>query len=423
VKKILLGLLVLVLLVLPLSGACAAKTTKDKIVFGGARPLSGPLKTFEDYAFGPIYKMWAADVNAAGGIKVGGKKLPVELKIYDDTSDLGTSTQLIERLILQDKVDFLLPNCSTAFLYASAPLANKYGYIYLGAEGGATTLTDMLPNLPYVFCPLSYSNWNELPVLADVLAAKGVKTAAIIYINDLHGVEYNHIAFSEFTRVGINVVMSEAVPIGATDVELVLKEARDSKADVLCGFVYPPTTMSVVGTAMALGYNPKAMVLGPGANFQFFMDIFGAKAMEGIIAFGTWNRKSSAALNTFADHMVARFGDAGKAAFGDPEAFFDWWGAPLYYAALQCLQQAIEKAGTLDQKKIRDIMAKDHFQTVLGDTWWTMTANGKGGGLLAKECHPGEISQWQSGISEVIGPSDKMTTSNIIYPKPAWPAP
>ena len=70
---------------------------------------------------GPIMQMWADDVNARGGINVGGKKLPVELKIYDDTSDLGTSTRLIEKLILEDKVDFLIPPCSTAFLYAYRP--------------------------------------------------------------------------------------------------------------------------------------------------------------------------------------------------------------------------------------------------------------------------------------------------------------
>jgi branched-chain amino acid transport system substrate-binding protein len=417
-------LMVLVLAAaLPLVGCGEAAPEKDKIVFGGARPISGALKDFEDYAFGPIYKMWVDDVNAAGGINVGGKKLPIELNIIDDTSDLGTSTRLIEKLILEDKVDFLLPNCSTAFLYASAPLANKYGYVYLGAEGGCTTLTDMLPDLPYVFGVLNYSDYNQIPVLADILAAKDVKTAAIIYVNDLHGVEYYHTALSEFALKGISVVMGEAVPPNTSDVELVLKAARDSGADVLCCFVYPATNMAVVGTAMALGYSPKALVLGPGGNFQFFKDIFGDQAMEGVISFGAWNRESSPALDEFADHLVEVYGAAGTAAFGDPEAFIDWWGHAFYYAALQCLQQAIEKAGTLDQEKIRDILATEHFETILGDTWFDMTADGEGGGLLAKGCAPGQIGQWQSGIFEVIGPADKMTADVIIYPKSAWPAP
>jgi len=416
-KELLFGVIALTLiaLIVPMVGGCGPKpVAKDKIVIGAARPLSGPLKTIGDYAFGPIMTMWAEEVNAAGGIYVKeyGKKLPVELKVYDDTSDLGTSTRLIEKLILEDHVDFLFPNCSTAFLYASAPLANKYGYVYLGAEGGCTTLTAMLPELPYVFAVLNYSDHNQEPVLCNIFNDVGVKTAAIIYINDLHGVEYYHTALSEFLKHGINILMAEAVPPYTQDVELVLKEARDTGADALCAFVYPPTTMAVVGTAMALGYNPKAMVLGPGGNFGFFKDIFGAKALEGVMGFGAWNAKSSPAAAEFAAKFNARWG----------EGYADWWGAIHYYASLQFFEKAIEKAGTLDQKKIRDIMAANHFDTVLGDTWFDMSAGGAGGGILATECYLGQVGQWQNGIFEVIDPGARRTAPPI-YPKPAWPAP
>ena len=60
-----------------------------------------------------------------------GKKLPVELIIYDDKSDMATMTRLYEKLILEDKVDFLLPPVSTAFLYATAPIADKHGYLLI----------------------------------------------------------------------------------------------------------------------------------------------------------------------------------------------------------------------------------------------------------------------------------------------------
>jgi branched-chain amino acid transport system substrate-binding protein len=406
--------LALIIAALPFLSACGeAAPEKDKIVIGAARPLSGPLAQIGDYAMGPIMTMWAEDVNARGGINVAGKKLPVELKIYDDTSDLGTSARLIEKLILEDKVDFLFPNCSTAFLYASAPLANKYKYVYLGAEGGCTTLTAMLPELPYVFGVLNYSDYAQIPALADVLVDQGVKTAAIIYLNDLHGVEYYHTSLSEFLKAGINIVMAEAVPPYTEDVELVLKAARDSGADALCAYVYPPTTMAVVGQAMAIGYSPKAMVLGPGVNFEFFKDIFGEQVLEGLIGFGAYNSKSSPELAEFIDKFIDRWG----------LGLMDWWGGAFYYAAIQCFEKAIEQAGSLDNTKVRDVMAKEHFETILGDTWFDMTAGGEGGGLLAKECHPGQVGQWQDGIYEVIGPADKATTDDVIYPKPAWPAP
>ena len=412
-KIIISSVLILIIATLPFFTSCGESAPeKDKIVIGAARPISGPLTQIGDFAFGPVMTLWEEEVNAKGGIEVAGKKMPVELKIYDDTSDLGTSIRLIEKLILEDKVDFLFPNCSTAFLYASAPLANKYKYAYLGAEGGCTTLTDMLPELPYVFGTLNYSDYYQVPVLAEVLADEGVKTAAIIYINDLHGVEYYHTSLSEFLKAGIEIVMAEAIPPYSEDVELVLKAARDSGADALCAYVYPPTTMAVVGQSMAIGYSPKAMVLGPGANFQFFIDIFGPQVLEGVIGFGAWNSKSSPALAEFSEKFIDRFG-IGQA---------DWWGAAFYYAGLQCFEQAIEKAGSLDNTKVRDVMASEHFETILGDTWFDMTAGGEGGGQLAKECAPGQVGQWQDGVFEVIDIGEKRTSAPI-YPKPGWPAP
>jgi hypothetical protein len=128
-------------------------------------------------------------------------------------------------------------------------------------------------------------------------------------------------------------------------------------------------------------------------------------------------------LNDLTDLIVQYTGDVGLAAFGDQEAFVDWWGQAFYWAALECLEQAIVEAGCLDQDEIRDIMATSHFDTCLGDTWFDMTADGAGGGLLARECAPGQVAQWQSGIYEVIGPAGTETTDHIIYPKPPWPSP
>jgi len=95
-------------------------------------------------------------------------------------------------------------------LFAQAPIANKYNKVLITAEGGATSLEQMLPSMPYVFVTLSFSDWYEVPVLADMLQAKGVKTAYITYISDLHGIEYNSVAGIEFGRVGIQILGTKA---------------------------------------------------------------------------------------------------------------------------------------------------------------------------------------------------------------------
>ena len=417
-KKVLFGVmaLLLVALVVPLVTACpAAAPEKDKIVVGMARSLSGPLTAIEVSGFGPIYKAFVPEVNTDGGIFVTeyGKKLPVELKIYDDKSEAGTCVMLTEKLMLEDKVDFIWSSNSTNMLFAQAPIANKYGYILPTFEGGATTMTDMLYSLPYVFVNLSFSDWYEVPVWADLLAAAGAKSAYVTYIADLHGIEYAGVAGTEFARVGIKVLGNVSIPPDLQDFAPIVLDAQASGADAFCCFAYPNQIMPVTGTSMALGYNPKAFILGPGGNYGFFHTGFGP-AVEGVCAWATWNRKQSPEMEQLFQTL---YGNA-------PEDVWNGWGSDLFWGALSFWEQAIEKAGTLDQAVIRDIYATGHFTTLLGDTYYTTFGNG--GGLLAKETHQGEVGQWQNGIYEVVGGGPwaaTKLTADFIYPKPAWPAP
>src|SRR5215510_16525282 len=76
------------------------------------------------------YKLWVKDVNAAGGImlKSINKKLPIEVIEYDDRSNSDEMIKAVERLINQDKVDFVFPPWGTAFSVASAPIFARAGY-------------------------------------------------------------------------------------------------------------------------------------------------------------------------------------------------------------------------------------------------------------------------------------------------------
>ena len=195
-KKIIIFLVALVAIALLLPACSSGGAAKDSILVGMSRPLSGPEQAIGDSAFKPIYADLIAKWNADGGIYIKdlGKKLPIETKIYDNKSDIPTMTKQMEQLIVQDKVDFLWAPESTAAIFAAAPIANKYQKVLLTMEGGATSLEGMLPSLPYVFVSLSFSDWYEMPVLADILSAKGVKTAYVVYISDLHGIEYSGVA-------------------------------------------------------------------------------------------------------------------------------------------------------------------------------------------------------------------------------------
>jgi branched-chain amino acid transport system substrate-binding protein len=400
--------LVLLLTIVP--GCSSGGTTKTEIVIGASRDITGPQAGFQAFGFAAIYKMWIKEINDAGGIDVGGKKLPVRLIEYDDASDTSVCVRNIEKLCTQDNVDFLFGPTGTAMLFAAAPIANKYKKIMICGEGGATTLEPKLATMPYIFTVLNYSNHFQLPVFADLIASKGAKTVYICFMNDLHGAEYNLTMQSECGLRGIQVLQAKSIPVDISDMDPIVKEAKSLNPDVFCMFAYPNQNILFMNTAIALGFNPKCLLIGPGCNFGFFNLTFGA-ALEDVCGEGAWNAKSSPALADFAEKVREAVG-------GEPN--MDYWGADVYYATLEYLAQAITKAGSLDTDKVLAVYKKTHFQTILGDFYWDIQGGGNGGGLLPQECYAGQIGQWQNGIFEVID-NDNHNTAPFVYPKPMWP--
>jgi len=377
------------------------KPDKDKIVFGSVHSLSGPLAIVEGVAFGPIRELWFKEVNARGGIYVEeyGKKLPLELIEYDDKSDIGTMTRLLEKLILEDKVDFILPPTGTAMLYAAGPIANKHGYILPGMSGGASSIKEIIGGLPYFFSNLNFSE-TQVPAFGELVSELGVTSAAVIFIEDLHGVEYSGAVVPELVLRGVDVRFVKSIPPGIKDLSPILKEAQAANVDAFLCLAYPDENILAISQSMELGFSPKLMLFGPGVNFTFIKNIFGDEVVEGIMSWGAWNERSTPGSQELIDKIGLEN--------------VDWWGHNLYWAGLQILEQAIERAGTLDHSVIRDIMATETFDTILGPTYYNEYR------MIAEECHTGEVGQWQSGRFEVIAPRSK-ATAEPIYPKPPWP--
>jgi branched-chain amino acid transport system substrate-binding protein len=401
-NRIVRGLFVCTIAVVFLCGVGATESpAKDKIRIGQAIALSGPLAGGVAIAGGRIYVMWVEEVNKKGGIYVKeyGKRLPVELIRYDDKSNIGTMTNLLERLIVQDKVDFVFPPWGTAWLFAAAPVANKYGYILIGGPGGALKLKEL--SLPYFFQVLNFSE-TQAPALADIFKEVGVKSVAVIYRGDLHGVEYGDAMVPYFKKRGIDVKMKKSYPPGIKDLSPLLKEAKSLGVDAFCAASYPDGGMLLTGQALELGINFNAFFITVTPfSPNLYRDTFGRDTVEGVMGGGAWNAKTSPGAREFVDKFVARFGM-------EP----DYWGGLYYWSSLQHFQQAIEKAGTLNQNKIRYIMAKERFNTALGPFWYDKDQYFVN--------HPGEIGQWQKGVFEVIDPGEKRTAPPL-YPKPAWP--
>ena len=92
-------LLMLGLLLLPLSSLQAA----EKVTIGVLHSLSGTMAISET-SLRDVVLMAAEEINATGGVKVGGKSYTIEAAVVDPASDWDLFAEKAKQLILEDKV-------------------------------------------------------------------------------------------------------------------------------------------------------------------------------------------------------------------------------------------------------------------------------------------------------------------------------
>jgi branched-chain amino acid transport system substrate-binding protein len=361
---------------------------------GYAIARTGPWSAGAQVTQEPNYLLWAGQVNAAGGLNVQGKRRKVELVGFDDRSETETVVRTFEKLMGSDKVDLILPPWGTGANFAVMPLIQKYGYPMLAPTATGRKLIDM--KNPFFFALLQQPD-RMMGALAEFLAARGVKTAAIVYVDELFGLENLGALEAALKSRNIAIVEKKSYPLGVKDLSPVLRDFKAKDPDAFLGVTYPPDTFLVTAQAKEIGFNPKVFYAAVGTAFPVYKQRMG-EAIEGVTGLGTWNPKMSAGARAYFDAHVAKFQK-------EP----DRWASAHAWAGLQILQQSVEKVG-LDRKALREHLASQEFDTIIGKIRF------KDGENVAT---PGIVSQWQKGEFEVVWPTDR-ATAPALFPKPAW---
>ena len=370
--------------------------TAAPVRVGYAMARTGPWSVGAQTSQEPNYLLWAEQVNAAGGLDVKGTKRPIELISSDDQSNIETCVRTYEKLMGSDKVDLILPPWGSNANFAVAPLANRFQYPFLAPTALSRRLVEM--KLPYFFLLLQQPK-PMMDALVDMLKANGAKTAAVIYVDDLFGLE-NYAALKvALAGSGISIVEDKSYPLGVKDLSPVLRGFKDKNPDAFIGLTYPPDTILASRQSKEIGFNPKFFYASVGTAFQLYRNVMQASA-EGVLGMGSWNGKTSPAAKAYFDAHVKKFGAAKEP---------DRWASGATWAGLEILTAAVAKVG-LDKKAMRDYVAATTHKTILGDIKFNGSENV---GV------PGTVSQWQKGEFEVVWPKAR-ATAPLNASKPAW---
>ncbi len=352
------------------------------------------------------FELWRDQVNAAGGIKAGGKSYRVEFASYDDESNSKRVQQLYTRMILEDKADFLFSPYSSPLTATAAVVTEQYGKIMLttgAAEGKTYTLGNHY--LFQMFAPAP----EYLKVALDALKTKDPKaTVAFVYEDASFSVAVVTPTKAYAQQLGFKVVFSEAYAPNTTDFSAIIDKVIASKATVLLGGGHYADGSTLARQLYGHKVPLKMLTLLVAPDSPKWVEL--GDAALGVMVPSQWEPQS--AFKAQYGPSGADFAKAYTAKYNAPPSYESAGG----YACGMILQRAIEQAGSIEAAKVAEALNATDIATFYGRTKFS-TAAGEHGLQVG---HSMVLAQWQrdkSGklVKEVVWPLAGKS-ANLVYP-------
>ncbi|GMV63877.1 MAG: ABC transporter substrate-binding protein [Parvibaculum sp.] len=350
------------------------------------------------------YDLAVKRINEEGGVTVGGKPYKLEIVYYDDESTPARGAQLVERLIQQDGVDYLLGPYSSGLTEAIAPVTEKYGVPMVEANGAAISL--FRKGYRYLFAVLSTTDQylrGAVDLAAKVHEDPSQVRVAMAFENDPFSQDVREGVTEDAAKHGMKIVIDDKLPPELNDMSATLSKAKVLKPDLLLLSGHDKGAALAVRQVADQRLNLPMMALTHCDSAQI-AEKFGAAAEYALCA-AQW-----APTLTYSD---ALFGSA-----ADYAALYEkTYGHAAPYqaaessAAVQVFADAFARAGTLDRKAVRDALAGTDIMTFYGPIAFDET-----GKNVSK---PTVLFQVQEGKYVVVYPRD-FAEAELRWPTPPW---
>ena len=216
------------------------------------------------------YDLWAQEVNAKGGIEIKGKKYPVKLVYADAQSNPAAGAAAAERLITQEKVDFILGPYSSGVTLAVAPVVDKYKVPMI--TGSAESPLIWTNKFKYTFGtipPINFTGATSIKTLTELKPAP--KTIAIIGSNDAFSKATAEAYKSAAEAAKLKIVKYSIVPSGQ-DMTPLLSAIRSMKPDIIAFGGHDEEHVKMVKALRQINYTPKALLMHCGITEKAFID-------------------------------------------------------------------------------------------------------------------------------------------------------
>jgi len=393
-----------------LLAACGSSTTGNSpttgstLVFGAAVSLTGA-QSKEGGLTKQGYDLWLDWINARGGIVVNNVKHPVAIKYEDDQSNANLSATLVQKLITDEKANFILGPYGSAATASDAVIAEKNGIPMVEANGAAQSIFNK--GYKFTFGVLSPAN-KYLTGVIDMAATLSPQptTIAMLAANDSFSLEVSKAVEDYATTKGMTVVFTKSYPAAAPDVSGLISQAKAANPDIVMNSGHLAESIAINKAAKQLGLNAKIFAYSVGPSTPDFISALGADANY-VYDGSQWTPQVK-----YKPSFYLSVSDYVKAY----QTKYNSTDPPDYHVAEStagCLafEKAIENAGSLDPSKVRDALAALDVMTFFGQ----IKFDSRGLNIYK----PMVVEQIQSGTHYTVFPAD-VANGKPQYPTPSW---
>lgn len=365
----------------------------DKLVVGIMIPMSGQFSSLGSL-YRPAYEAWGKIINERGGINGHSIKLR-----FEDNQSSESRTSKIASQFASDGVAFMINAYSSPLTRAAAPVAEQ-NQIPLMSTGSVN---------PKIHAGFNYVFEFEPPLdqkgAAAVLGKKTPLQKVATWAVDLGWAKIGMDIFNQeyASKYGFDVVYSATHPRDEKNFSSFVLKAKNSGAQALATFNYPPHVISQTRAINVSNWEPKFISEVTATSMDIYKAL-GPKLTQGMGAPTVWNRSlpfegNELFLKTFK-----------KTA---PEEISADYHSALGFGSLQVFGEAVKalNSDTANGPKLRDWFAKSKVQTILGTS--KFDDRGVQVGISWKEI------QWHDKNTPFIYPPE-LKVADLIYPKP-WP--
>ena len=321
---------------------------------GLSLPVTGPSERWG--AIGERFaRMGIDDVNAKGGVTVGGKTYKFDGLTVDDKNDAGAGREAANRLVLAEKIKIFLGNWTTP-LAGAQPVFDANKVLVVGAAAGPQVLT---AEHPLTFIVMASSPMRSNAVYDwFVKQYPNAKKVAIIEGDDANGRQTVDGIEAQIKAKALTLSLKEFYPLDLKDydplVTRVLREKPDA-IDVGMGGTKGPLLLGLMKSIHDQGF--RGPVLAASADMGALQQ--GLAYMEGFTIPQLIDRQAPAVTpgeKALADRYIQKYGEK------------DFEGLLMtHYLEAPILAQAMERAGTVDDTvKLAQVIGAGEFDTIFG---------------------------------------------------------